>query len=102
MRVRTLAVIRIYDEPSDLTFVFDDLVRFHGTKSICGLTVSFKVMEAAWQELWTGAPPRSEGLLIIHDLRFITYIAGGHDKRPAEEVDQDTVQGGVGKHPPLP
>ena len=42
-----MAVIRIYDEPSHLTFVFDDLVRFHGTKSICGLTVSSKVMEAA-------------------------------------------------------
>ena len=64
LRVRTLAVIRIYDEPSDLTFVFDDLVRFHGTKSICGLTVSFKVMEAAWQELWTGAPPRREELSV--------------------------------------
>ena len=64
MRVRTLAVIRIYDEPSDLTFVFDDLVRFHGTKSICGLTVSFKVMEAAWQELWTGAPPRREEMSV--------------------------------------
>ena len=82
MRVRTLAVIRIYDEPSDLTFVFDDLVRFHGTKSICGLTVSFKVMEAAWQELWTDAPPRREELSVASKVKATKSLDGNNFPLP--------------------
>lgn len=58
------SVIKIFDEPTDLIFGFDDLVKFHGTKSICGLTASFKVMEAAWQEIWSASPPRREDLSV--------------------------------------
>ena len=59
-----MSIIKIFDEPTDLIFSFDDLVKFHGTKSICGLTVSFKVMEAAWQEIWSASPPRREYLSV--------------------------------------
>lgn len=59
-----MGTIRIYNEPSHLTFEFDDLIRFHGNQSICGLTVSFKVMEAAWQRLWSSTPPRREVLSV--------------------------------------
>ena len=49
MQVEDLTRIKIKDEVSILSFEFDDLVRYHGTKAICGLTVAFKVMEAAWE-----------------------------------------------------
>ena len=51
----------IVDHSDILELVFDDLKKFHGTRSICGLTVSFKVMQAAWDALASGAPiKRSE------------------------------------------
>ena len=59
-----MAPIIIADESGDLSFQFGDLVRFHGTRSICGLTVSFKVMEAAWEALWQERPPKREDLTI--------------------------------------
>lgn len=38
MQVEDLTRIKIKDEVSILSFEFDDLVRYHGTKAICGLT----------------------------------------------------------------
>ncbi len=60
-----MCVIKIFNKPTDLIFGFDDLVKFHGTNSICGLTVSFKVMEAAWKEIWSVSPPRREDLSVV-------------------------------------
>jgi|GEM_PF-1248720 len=64
MQVEDLTRIKIKDEVSILSFEFDDLVRYHGTKAICGLTVAFKVMEAAWDTLWRDAAPRRDVLSV--------------------------------------
>lgn len=48
--------LKVKDHGDILELRFDDLKKFHGTKSICGLTVSFKVMQAAWEALASGAP----------------------------------------------
>lgn len=56
--------IRITDNEATLSFEFDDLVRFHGTKSICGLTVAFKIMEAAWDAIWKDTPPKRDVLAV--------------------------------------
>jgi hypothetical protein len=63
-RVDYLARIEIADEVSTLSFEFDDLVRYHGTQAICGLTVAFKIMEAAWSALWKDAAPRRDVLTV--------------------------------------
>ncbi|MEM8663091.1 MAG: hypothetical protein AAGF49_03075 [Pseudomonadota bacterium] len=49
-----MTVLRIADPDRTLEFTFDDLVKFHGTRSICGLTVGYKVLQRAFQAL--GAP----------------------------------------------
>lgn len=59
-----LARIEVAEEVSALSFEFDDLVRYHGTKAICGLTVAYKVMEAAWETLWKEATPRRDVLTV--------------------------------------
>ncbi len=51
----------VLDNTDRLSFGFEDLRKFHGTRSICGLTVSLKIMEAAWEACWAdAAPERSE------------------------------------------
>lgn len=55
-------MIKVTDGETVLEFRFDDLLRFHGTRSICGLTVAYKVMEAAWEAIWQGDPPTRESL----------------------------------------
>jgi len=53
--------LSVLDQSEVIEMTFDDLKKFHGVKSICGLTVSFKVMQAAWDALASGAPiPRDE------------------------------------------
>ena len=47
-----MTIIRVTDGNEVYCFEFDDLLKFHGTKSICGLTISFKIMEAAWAACW--------------------------------------------------
>lgn len=59
-----MTIIEISSDPTNLTFEFEDLVRFHGTQSICGLTVSFKVMEAAWQKIWSDTPPKRNEITV--------------------------------------
>lgn len=50
----TALTIQDVDEPLEITF--DDLKKFHGTRSICGLTVGYTVMRAAWSSLADGEP----------------------------------------------
>lgn len=50
----TALTIQDVDEPLEITF--DDLKKFHGTRSICGLTVGYTVMRAAWASLADGEP----------------------------------------------
>lgn len=59
-----MTIIEISAEPTNLKFEFADLIRFHGTQSICGLTVSFKVMEAAWQKIWRSSPPKRDKITV--------------------------------------
>jgi len=42
------------DGPIEITF--DDLKKFHGTRSICGLTVGYTMLRAAWESLGDGKP----------------------------------------------
>ena len=43
--------IRVKDQDDLIEFNFADLKKYHGTKSICGLTVSYKVMERGFELL---------------------------------------------------
>ncbi len=52
--------LSIYDEAGPLEIGFDDLRKFHGSASICGLTVSYVVMQAAWRELGGGPLSRQQ------------------------------------------
>ena len=61
-RPRETRTILVADGAETIAFGFDDLVRYHGTRSICGLTVAFKVMEAAWEALWSDAPPERDAI----------------------------------------
>jgi len=49
--------IRIKDIDGVLEFGLDDLVKFHGTRSICGLTVGYKVLERAFDVLGAREAP---------------------------------------------
>lgn len=50
----TALTIQDIDGPIEITF--DDLKKFHGTRSLCGLTVGFTVLRAAWASLSDGEP----------------------------------------------
>jgi len=56
--------IRVADGDRVFSFDFDDLLKFHGTKSICGLTVSLKIMEAAWTTCWKHKPPARDEISV--------------------------------------
>ena len=50
------------DGPIEVTF--DDLKKFHGTRSICGLTVGYTMLCAAWESLSDGKP-LDRGAIVI-------------------------------------
>jgi len=50
----TMLTIQDIDGPIEITF--DDLKKFHGTRSICGLTVGYTMLRAAWESLSDGKP----------------------------------------------
>lgn len=50
----TTLTIQDIDGPIEITF--DDLKKFHGTRSICGLTVGYTMLRAAWECLSDGNP----------------------------------------------
>ncbi|MEM9223151.1 MAG: hypothetical protein AAGB11_12210 [Pseudomonadota bacterium] len=50
-------VLKIKESDRILSFTFDDLVNFHGTRSICGLTVGYKVLERAFGALGADVTP---------------------------------------------
>lgn len=56
--------LRVLEGADALSFEFRDLVQYHGTRSICGLTVAYKVMEAAWMVAWNEAPPTRDRILV--------------------------------------
>lgn len=56
--------IRVAEGGDTLSFEFDDLVRYHGRRSICGLTVAYKVMEAAWEAVWIDVAPIRDSIVV--------------------------------------
>ncbi|MEK9653284.1 MAG: hypothetical protein VW683_10165 [Betaproteobacteria bacterium] len=54
----------VSDGGVEFEFEWQDLVKFHGHKSICGLSVSFKAMECAWTTLFDDSYPSRDSLRI--------------------------------------
>lgn len=59
-----MTALLVSESDGTLSFEFDDLVRYHGRQSICGLTVAYKVMGAAWGRVWNDAPPVRSSLVV--------------------------------------
>lgn len=55
-----MPAIKVAESDGTLSFEFDDLVRFHGRRSVCGLTVGYKIMQAAWEAVWQDVPPQRD------------------------------------------
>ena len=51
-----MTTLTIQDIDGPIEIAFDDLIKFHGTRSLCGLTVGFTVLRAAWASLSGGEP----------------------------------------------
>ena len=51
-----MITLSIDDQDGPLEIGFEDLKKFHGTRSICGLTVGFTILSAAWPHLSAGQP----------------------------------------------
>ncbi len=49
-------MLRVLDDADLIEFEFPDLQKFHGSRSICGLTVAYTIMRAAFDELADGQP----------------------------------------------
>ena len=73
----TALTIQDIDGPIEITF--DDLKKYHGTRSLCGLSVGFTVLRAAWASLSDGEP------LDRHDISVATAF-GGAGARDAVEM----------------
>ncbi|MEL0322575.1 MAG: hypothetical protein VXA68_11340 [Gammaproteobacteria bacterium] len=54
----------VSDDGVEFEFRWQDLVKFHGSKSVCGLSVSFKAMECAWTTLFQDSSPSRDSLRI--------------------------------------
>lgn len=57
-------MLRVMDNDELIEFEFEDLRKYHGSKSICGLTVSYVIMEAAFDALAGLQPLDRAGLRI--------------------------------------
>lgn len=73
----TALVYKDIDGPIEITF--DDLKKFHGTRSLCGLSVGYTVLRAAWASLSDGEP------LDRNDIKVETAF-GGPGARDAVEM----------------
>ncbi len=73
----TALVYKDIDGPIEITF--DDVKKFHGTRSLCGLSVGYTVLRAAWATLSDGGP------LDRNDIKVETAF-GGPGARDAVEM----------------
>ena len=91
-----IAVIKVTDGETVLEFGFDDLIRFHGTRSICGLTHHFDagvVVGAA--DLGPGeAGHRLAALEVAHPALHLGRIPGRLRSQPTR-LDVNVRRGGV-------
>lgn len=62
--------LTVVDQGRELTFTFDDLLRYHGPHSPGGLAHAFKVLERAFAVLAPDAPPQRR------ELRIVTAFGG--------------------------
>ena len=74
-----MTALTIQDIDGPLEITFDDLKKYHGTRSICGLSVGFTVLRAAWASLSDGEP------LDRNDISVATAF-GGAGARDAIEM----------------
>ena len=74
--MKTLAYKDV-DGPIEISF--DDVKKYHGTRSLCGLTVGYTVLGAAWASLSDGEP------LDRNDITVETAF-GGPGARDAVEM----------------
>ena len=81
------ARLEILDHGQPITFVFEDLLKYHGRSAIGGVAHGFKVMERALPLLAGGGPPERSGIVI--DSAF-----GGAGARDAFEMVTRAVTGG--------
>lgn len=79
--------LEVLDHGDLITFVFDDLLKYHGRTSIGGVAHAFKVMERALPLLAGGEPPERGDIVI--DSAF-----GGNGARDAFEMVTRAVTGG--------
>ncbi|MGI9522932.1 MAG: hypothetical protein ACR2PG_14935, partial [Hyphomicrobiaceae bacterium] len=57
-------LLRVMDNSELIEFELEDLRKYHGSTSICGLTVSYVIMEAAFDALAGPQPLERAGLHI--------------------------------------
>ena len=48
--------LSVKDVDGPIEISFEDLKKYHGTRALCGLTVGYTVLGAAWQSLSDGEP----------------------------------------------
>lgn len=60
-----MSVLTVAENNTPLTFTYDDFVKYHGFKSPCGLSQSFKVLELALPLLEDGKPVERRELKIV-------------------------------------
>ena len=48
--------VSVKDADGPIEISFEDLKKYHGTQALCGLTVGYTVLSAAWQSLSDGEP----------------------------------------------
>jgi hypothetical protein len=79
--------LEILDDGYRITFIFEDLLKYHGRTAIGGVAHGFKVMERALPLLAGGEPPERAGIVIESGF-------GGNGARDAFEMVTRAVTGG--------
>jgi hypothetical protein len=87
------AHLQVLDHGEPITFVFEDLLKYHGRSSIGGVAHGFKVMERALPLLAGGQPPERSDITI--DSAF-----GGAGAGDAFEMVTRAVTGGRFRYDP--
>ena len=72
-------ILTITDIDGPIELTFEDLIKYHGTRSICGLTVGYTALRVVWQKLSPNAP-------VNRDLTSIVTAFPGPGARDAFEM----------------
>ena len=82
-----MTALFIQDIDGSIEITFDDVKKFHGTRSLCGLTVGFTVLRAAWASLSDGKP------LDRNDISVATAFPGPGARDAVEMVTRAVSRG---------